>query len=496
MATPSRPAPRSTSLMLWGGAFAVLVLLHLPYLKLPYYWDELGQFIPQTLDLYNEGRWIPIHTLPNVHPPGLEAMLAFVWIVARGPSILTARLLMLAIAAFGIAGSLLLAIRLSRRSADAPAFAALLLLLASPLFYTQAMLVQLDMPAMAFTVWALLFFLDGRLRASVLMATLAVLMKETAVVLPVVLALWLIAEERAYRKASHFLIPCAVLAAWIAILWGATGHPFGDPEFGRYNTWYSLHPVRLNAALLRRIYYLFFAEFRWIGTVALIWAWRKTDWFRTPEWGVTAAFFGAHMLTVSAFGGAVLERYLCPILPILFAAFGIAWMSLAGRLRILVPGLAVIGAMLSMFWNPPYPFPYENNLAIADFVAINTLAAEYVASEPGIGTVATAWPLTDALRRPEFGYVTKPVPVVELHDFRVSNLVNAEGKHVDALIVYSRDWSPPGGWGLRRIGFIRQFLERYYDYAPPATSADIEAALGLHSQMRWEHRGMWVEIYR
>ena len=144
--TPSRQS--HSVAMLWAIAFAVLVTIHVPYLQLPYYWDELGQFVPQTLDLYNEGRWIPVHTLPNVHPPGLEALLALVWIAARGPSIMSARLLMLAIAALGVVGSFLLAIRLSRRAAGLPGFAALILLLASPLFYTQSMMVQLDMPAM------------------------------------------------------------------------------------------------------------------------------------------------------------------------------------------------------------------------------------------------------------------------------------------------------------------------------------------------------------
>src|ERR1700710_1178156 len=128
---------RSTA-VLWAGAFLLLAAMHAPHLKLPYFWDELGQFVPQALDVYNEGRWIPIHTMPNVHPPGLEALLALVWTIVRGPSILISRLVMLAIAAFGVVGSFLLAIRLSHRAPGTPAFAALLLLLASPLFYTQA----------------------------------------------------------------------------------------------------------------------------------------------------------------------------------------------------------------------------------------------------------------------------------------------------------------------------------------------------------------------
>ena len=491
---PNQTRPTSSVAMLWILAWVVLAAMHGPYLTLPYFWDELGQFVPQTLDLYNEGRWIPVHTLPNVHPPGVEALLALVWIAIRGPSIVPARLLMLAIAAFGVVGSFLLAIRLSRRAAGLPGFAAFLLLLASPLFYTQSMMVQLDMPAMVFSVWALLYFLDGRLRVSVTMATLAVLMKETAVVLPVVLGAWLIVKDRNWRRAAWYLLPCAALATWILIVWRATGHPLGDPGFSQYNAWYSLHPVRLIFALMRRIYYLFVAEFRWIGTAGLIYAWRKTGWLRTPEWAVAGTYAVAHTAVVTAFGGAVLERYLCPVLPILFAASAIAWMSLEGRLRVIVPGVAVFGSLLSMVWYPSYPFPYENNLAMMDFVKIQQATADYLASEPDIKIVATAWPLTDAILHPGLGYVTKPIQAVELHDFRAANLRNALDQPVDALIVYNRDWNPRGSY--RSYSLIRQFLERYYDDAPPVDGSQIEKSLGFRSKFRWELRGMWVEIYR
>ena len=132
---------------------------------------------------------------------------------------------------------------------------------------------------------------------------------------------------------------------------------------------------------------------------------------------------------------------------------------------------------------------------MADFVNIHRLTADFLASEPDIKVVATAWPLTDALRRPEFGYVTKPIQTIELHDFRKANLRNAQDQKVDALIVYNRDWNAGRG-RVTRLGFVRRFLELYYDDAPQASSAEIKAALGFRSELRWEHRGMWVEIFR
>ena len=109
-----------------------MVAIHLPYLRLPFFWDEMGQYIPASLDLYRDGAWVPHSTLPNVHPPGLMAALALVWQIF-GFSIAVTRLTMLAIASAGVLLAFLLSIRLSRGAHGAPAFAAVLFLIASPI---------------------------------------------------------------------------------------------------------------------------------------------------------------------------------------------------------------------------------------------------------------------------------------------------------------------------------------------------------------------------
>src|SRR3982750_2925203 len=81
--------------------FAALLALHWQVLTLPYFWDEMGQFIPAALDILQLGSWVPKTTLPNVHPPGVMAILAAVWKVF-GYSIVATRGAMLAIAAVGV----------------------------------------------------------------------------------------------------------------------------------------------------------------------------------------------------------------------------------------------------------------------------------------------------------------------------------------------------------------------------------------------------------
>src|ERR1700730_252808 len=88
------------SLLVFLATLGVLVILHLPYLKLPYFGDEMGQFVPSALDLYRDGAWISRSVPPNVHPPGVMALLTLIWRVF-GYSILSARLAMLTTASLG-----------------------------------------------------------------------------------------------------------------------------------------------------------------------------------------------------------------------------------------------------------------------------------------------------------------------------------------------------------------------------------------------------------
>ena len=145
----------------------VVFLTHAAYFGLPYFWDELGQFVPAALDIYHDGAWIPHSTVPNAHAPGVMTYLAAVWDIF-GYSIPATRAAMLLLASCASFFTFLLAIQLCRGLDGAPAFAPAVLLLLDPLFYTQAMMAQLDMPAMLFTVFALLLFLQDRHRAAAL----------------------------------------------------------------------------------------------------------------------------------------------------------------------------------------------------------------------------------------------------------------------------------------------------------------------------------------
>jgi 4-amino-4-deoxy-L-arabinose transferase-like glycosyltransferase len=468
---------------------ALLLAIHLPYLKLPFFWDELGQFVPAALDLYRDGAWIPHSAAPNVHPPGLMALLALAW-RAAGFSILATRLTMLLLASAGALFSFLLAIRLARGTAGAPAFAAVLFLLATPLFFTQSMLAQLDLPAMVFTALALLLFLEGRLAASAAACTAAVLMKETAISTPLVFALWLRFREGRRREALYFLAPAVALGVWMLLLWRATGHALGDPVFTQYNLTGALDPVHVGLAIARRVYFLFIADGRWIGAIALLVGWRG---LRGKEWAVSAWVALAQVAVVTLLGGAVLDRYLLPVLPMLYAAMAAAASTYPASWRWTTHAVMIIALFIGWFWDPPYLFPYENNLSMVEFVKLQKQAADFLGAYARNQQVGTTWPLSEELTRPEMGYVEQPFSVAEAPGLELAQLAGLDRNRVDVLVVYSRSW-PLESSPLADI--IRQILRRYFDYHPPANAEEIRSGLGYVPMVRFTRGSHWLEVYQ
>ncbi|MEO8096133.1 MAG: hypothetical protein ABI811_00415 [Acidobacteriota bacterium] len=469
-------------------AFAVILLaMHLPYLRLPFHWDELGQFVPAALDLFRDGAWIPHSTQPNIHPPGLMSLLAAVWSFT-GFSILSARLSMLAIAAVGVYLAFLLAIRLARGgSVGTPAFAAVGFLLAAPMFYTQSLMVLLDVPAMVLTTGALLLFLDQRYAACAAACTALVLVKETALTTPMVFGAWLLFQDRRWRQALYFFAPAAALLAWLVILHQATGSWFGNPEFARYNVSASLNISHLLYSSIRRAYALFLADGHWIGLLAL---YHGRRFLRTREWAIAGSVALAQTLGVTILGGAVLDRYLLPVLPILYSAFAVAASAYRPRVRMLSNLAMITLLMTGWFVNSPFPLPLENNLSVIDFVQLQRSAAQYLESYARGQRVATAWPLAAALREPDFGYVQSPIATVvpsgsSMSDFRAVDLTNA-----GALVVFSHGQARPP-W-LGNLSLIRLLgLEA----EPPEATPEEIAPLGFVSRARFDQHGQWVEIY-
>ena len=65
--------------IIFPAVFAALYASHYTLLRLPYYWDEAGYYIPAAWDLFRTGSLIPITTQTNAHPPLPSIYLALWW---------------------------------------------------------------------------------------------------------------------------------------------------------------------------------------------------------------------------------------------------------------------------------------------------------------------------------------------------------------------------------------------------------------------------------
>ncbi|MGE0407239.1 MAG: ArnT family glycosyltransferase, partial [Candidatus Korobacteraceae bacterium] len=266
--------------------FLALLVLHLPLLRLPYFWDEAGYFIPAARDLLLTGDPIPQSTLSNAHPPLVMLWLAAVWKLF-GYSPLATRTAMLLVAALALAA----VYRLARQLASAEVAVATAICTALfPVFFAQSTLAHLDMAAAAFTLWGLVFYLHQRRLTAIALFALAALAKETAIITPMALAAWEAAgklsinfsksrnpdpdhqdrqdsrwsslwrscalEPPPWPETAALLLPLVPLAAWFAYHYARTGYILGNPEFVRYNVLANLHPLRFSLAILTRLWHL------------------------------------------------------------------------------------------------------------------------------------------------------------------------------------------------------------------------------------------------
>ena len=267
--------------------FTFLFATHAPLLRLPYFWDEAGYFIPAARDLLLTGSLIPHTTLSNAHPPLVMLWLAFWWKFSGFTPAVT-RTAMLLIAAFALLGLW----RLARDVANQQVAAATVLCTAVySVFFAQSSLAHLDMMVCALTLWGLAMYVERRPVATIVFFALAPLAKETAIVTPLALLAWellcplvhgkvqAIETFCLYRRrrlsAFSFLLCLVPLALWFVYHHYRTGFYFGNPEYLRYNLEATLSPLRIFLAILIRLWHTLGYLNLFVLTLAAAYAMRR-----------------------------------------------------------------------------------------------------------------------------------------------------------------------------------------------------------------------------
>lgn len=491
--------------------FAAVYLSHITLLRLPYFWDEAGYYIPAAWDFFRTGSLIPQTTLTNAHPPLPSILLASWWhvsgFVVSGTRTLVVMVTATAlVAVFSLAKSLL----------NIPAAIATVVLTAVyPVWFAQSTLAHADIFAASFTLWGLALYFQPKTENQILASaffSFAALSKETAIVTPLALAvfeavLYLCAKNPPQRR-SHalwivsLLSPLIPLIAWYAYHRHRTGFIFGNPEFLRYNATANLDPVRIGLSLWHRLLHLAAHMNMYVPVICAIAAFfippkpsSAEGLSRRTVAGIVTVL-AANWVAFSILGGALLTRYLLPMYPLVLLLCVATWQRHMRRWWLLA-ALSAAAFLAGLWIDPPYAFAPEDNLTYRDMIVLHQQAISVIAHRYPQATVLTAWPATIELTRPELGYLRQPVKVVPLQNFAVGQIEQAaqDPGAYDTALLFSTKWEPPPNHlNLGRIS--RHSDEKYFDFHHDLSPA--QAAALLHGEIVWQARrkGEWAAVLR
>jgi len=265
----------------------------------------------------------------------------------------------------------------------------------------------------------------------------------------------------------------------------------------------TLSPFRIPLALGLRLWQIFGYFGLWLLTVAGLLA-----MFRPARGGhgepspriaiwIQIAFLAvllAYVLFMSVVGGAVLARYMLPVVPLAI----LVWVStLYRRLRYwkLIVALVAIAFVAGLFTNPPYGFSLEDNLAYRDYILLHVEADNFLAMRFPRTRVLTAWPASDELSRPWLGYVREAFPVVRIEDFsgpQVARAAAAIGQY-DVTLVFSTKYQPDHAF-FDNWRWWKEVKERYFGYHRDLPPEEIASQIGGRVLFRKERNGQWVAV--
>lgn len=500
--------------------FVAVAVSHLSLLRLPYYWDEGGYYIPAALDFYHRYTLIPAFT--NAHPPLPNIVLGLLWHVF-GLHIIVTRLVVSLAAAMG----LLAVFRLANALAGAEvALATLLLTAIYPIWFAQSTLAHADIFAAAFTLAALALYIpaqsrDGRTVSELqretmvtILFSLAALSKETAILQPATLAAFHLVRSMSgsdavarRQKDLRWLVslsfPVLPLACWYTFHRWKTGFTFGNPEYLRYNATANFTLAHFFTALRIRFVHLVWQRNIWfplvLAAVCLLAAKkgdRKNLGLPATASQIVGVLVIANWIAFSVLGGALLTRYLLPIYPLILLACIAVWRAHTIRWRALV-ALTVAAFLVALWWSPPAAYAPEDNLTYRDMIVVHQQAIAFIDQQYPDARVLTSWPAAAELYRPELGYTDHSIIAPEIDDFSSEAIDKAaqEQDKFDTALIFSKNFTPPA---LSRYLLAHPDTKRGREYARRRDLTPREVASRLRGEVVFyrEAGGEWAAVLR
>jgi 4-amino-4-deoxy-L-arabinose transferase-like glycosyltransferase len=418
---------RYSTLIVFLAALAALFALRGRALSTPYFWDEVGYYVPAAVSMYRNHLYpIPDLTTPLGYPPLQPLSLVVAWWIF-GFSIAAARIACFVAAAAAVAATYALGREVFSTAAGVAAAA---LTLASPVFFGQAGFAQPECLLALFTTAATLALVRGRYGAHATAVALLLVTKWTALVSLPAFGLYALATARTWREGLArqlwYAPGLVLLAAWFGFFYHETG-AFGphQADWTKVNLWDNLGPAVLLSRAAVRVEQLVEYDFAWLVLAPALlagaaWCWRRSRGLErdSATAGRVALMAGVGALYVAflTVSGFLLPRYFVPVEP-LFAVAGAAGIFYLAPRPLAVGYVAAAALLIHLNWYGRMaggPALLETRAAYYDFVDTHAHASRWIeANMPG-ARVAATWPAFDELRYPFLGYVSRPVETVRL----------------------------------------------------------------------------------
>ncbi|MBN1793964.1 MAG: glycosyltransferase family 39 protein [Candidatus Omnitrophica bacterium] len=446
--------------------FLGVLLFKLPIINQPYYLDAISFNIPGALFIYCN-RCIPLlGPFDAGHPPFVHETLAFVWAVFSYSRWIS-HLVIIIFSFLGVYFTYLVGVLLMDRKTGV---IAALFLFFSPLYFAQSGIVNLSIPLTALAVMTVYFALEKKTPWYLFCGSCLVLTKAPGLV--VIFSILLYVLSTGYRlpkkvlveKLLIYAIPIAVFAVWLTYHQWATGWLFVPRRYayrigdimpllqnrmkilfvGNYR--FFLSGMTLTLLFLNRLrdkeihavypflYSLFFslavlvlgigggnlfALFLIPYLITVVHLVSKKKQFLLP---FTVIFLSLFSLS---FHIELLPRYVLIAYPFYYLVGAYSLVVLFEKRKYVIPvATALFTALLITNWYGLYNTPHmletpnsgpvlESNMEYLDVVKTHAAACNFIEKYYPQSTVYTNWPQAYELTRPEMGYVTRPLHVVD-----------------------------------------------------------------------------------
>jgi 4-amino-4-deoxy-L-arabinose transferase-like glycosyltransferase len=388
-----------------------VIALKLPVLHTPYYWDEAFAY-------FNPSLWLSSHEFVDAfpgrhpaemffgHPPLLYLIMACLFKVF-GHAPVVAHVPIIMFAAMGVLYTYKLGDLLFGRDIG---IGAAVVLFSSPLYFTQSGMFLGDIPVAACSVATVYYYLRNNSFRYLLLGTSAVLIKEHAALLILILVLYdhfnLSGQVVTLRRKFIHAFPLCILGIFFLLQKLLTGRFLPNPYFYS-NSFISMSIAKLAFKIAFANYWAFFAQGRFLLTmVSLLAAWR----FRTSLPGYFLLFtmiIGSYVAAYSFI--YFIPRYIIVVMPFI-CLIGSSSLALLFKERFrYAAALTVLVSVSILFPDIRNRGNLETTMQYLDVVSIHRQAATFLERTASGELIYAPWPISSVWAEAAFGYVKTPL---------------------------------------------------------------------------------------